>query len=890
MAALALDDFSLDAQAIQWPIDAPVVFKGEGSLGAGSLSGHVAFSGSGNAKRANAKVAIETLPLALAAPYLRGVLVPALAGTLSADVDVAWEPVAGAAAHLGVDAKRIAVDALRLGDARSADVSAEHVEVDDAHVDSAAQSASIGRVALVAPRLRVERASDGQWTFQRWMAAAPSSVAAAASSPSLASSAVAVVPARAPASHAARVASAPGDGKAWKLAVGDIAIEKARVNLADKQQAVPVALDVSDLALQLRGFGLDSAKPVPFHLAARVAVPSGASGAAVGSGFAGSVDVRGELASFSNGVPAAARAALLLKDLPLHLLAPYFADQLNINVQKAQTSLQGKVVYDRLATGPRLKLDGDATVDDFRASSSIADAGAPQRALQMLPDAAGGRQLLNWKSLSLRGIAVDLAPGSATQVSVAQTSLSDFFARIVLSQAGRLNLQDLVKTPAAAGAASAGASGAASAADSSAVVASSASASSAVVASSASASSAVVRFGPIALVNGRVNYTDLFVKPNYSANLSELNGNLAAFSSVGPAPGEAAQLADLTLRGRVEGTATLEIDGKINPLAKPLALDLKAKVRDLELPPLSTYSVKYAGYGIERGKMSVDLAYLVKPDGQLTATNKIVLNQLTFGDKVEGAPASLPVKLAVALLSDRHGVIDVELPVSGSINDPQFSLGGLIWKAITTLVVKALTAPFSLLASAFGGGGSELSTIDFLPGTATLTPAAKAALDKVATALTDRPQLTMTVSGESRLDVEREAWKQDRLQQIVRAEKRRAGLGGGANAGADVTVSPAEYPELLKAVYKRADIATKPKNVVGFAKDVPTSEMETLLLASITVPDDAMQQLAVRRGVAVRDYLASHQVAANRLFLGAPKAAATDASWTPRADLKLAAN
>ncbi|MEP6739895.1 MAG: DUF748 domain-containing protein, partial [Caldimonas sp.] len=298
----------------------------------------------------------------------------------------------------------------------------------------------------------------------------------------------------------------------------------------------------------------------------------------------------------------------------------------------------------------------------------------------------------------------------------------------------------------------------------------------------------------------------------------------------------------------------------------------------------------YAGYGIERGKMSVDLAYVIKPDGQLTASNKIVLNQLAFGDKVEGAPASLPVKLAVALLADRHGIIDLDLPVGGSINDPQFSLGGVIWKIVTNLIAKALTSPFSLLSSALGGGGGgsgEISTIEFAPGTATLLPAAKASLDKIATALVERPQLTMTVSGESRLEVERDAWKRDRLQQIVRAEKRRAGVAAGASASAEVSLGEGEYPALLKEVYKRADIV-KPKSVVGLAKDLPTNEMEALLLGSVTVDDAAMQQLAVRRGVVVRDYLAAKDLPTTRLFLGAPRTAGNDDKWTPRADLKLA--
>ena len=107
--------------------------------------------------------------------------------------------------------------------------------------------------------------------------------------------------------------------------------------------------------------------------------------------------------------------------------------------------------------------------------------------------------------------------------------------------------------------------------------------------------------------------------------------------------------------------------------------------------------------------MSVDLAYVVQPDGQLTASNKIVLRQLAFGDKVEGSEASLPVKLATALLADRNGVINVDLPVSGSINDPEFSLGGLIWKAIGNLIVKVVSAPFNLIASAFGGEAASFA-------------------------------------------------------------------------------------------------------------------------------------------------------------------------------------
>ncbi|MFZ2328001.1 MAG: DUF748 domain-containing protein, partial [Rhodoferax sp.] len=348
------------------------------------------------------------------------------------------------------------------------------------------------------------------------------------------------------------------------------------------------------------------------------------------------------------------------------------------------------------------------------------------------------------------------------------------------------------------------------------------------------------------------------------------------------------QLADLDLRGRAEGTATLEVTGKINPLAKPLALDITGRVRDLDLPPLTAYSIKYAGYGIERGKLSMDVNYAIQPDGQLSATNKLVLNQLTFGDKVEGAPNSLPVKLAVALLADRNGVIDLDLPISGSINDPQFRIGAVVWKVLTNLIGKALTAPFALLANAFGGGGGgeDLSAVVFAPGSNVLSPEAAQGLDKIAKALLDRPSLHVTVVGTASLEAERDALKHERLKGLMLAAKRRRAVVTGQDTALANGLSDAEYPTLLKEVYRRADI-TKPRNIVGLAKDIPQAEMEALLLASITVNEDAVRALALQRGVAVKDYLASRKLPAERLFLGAARTVAPDADWKPRAELSV---
>uniref|UniRef100_UPI0025F47E46 DUF748 domain-containing protein n=1 Tax=uncultured Xylophilus sp. TaxID=296832 RepID=UPI0025F47E46 len=410
---------------------------------------------------------------------------------------------------------------------------------------------------------------------------------------------------------------------------------------------------------------------------------------------------------------------------------------------------------------------------------------------------------------------------------------------------------------------------------------------------------AVLSFGPTRIVNGRVQFTDRLVKPSYTASLSELNGRLGAFASAPPADGQP-QMAALELKGKAEGTASLEIAGRLNPLARPLALDITGQVRDLDLPALSPYSVKYVGHGIERGKLSMDVAYQVQPDGRLTARNSLVLRQLTFGEPVDGAPASLPVRLATALLADRNGVIDLDLPISGSLNDPQFSLGPVIGKALANLVLRAVTSPFTLLAKAFGGGpaAAQETEVAFAPGSAELSEAARAQLDGVARALIDRPSLQLTVVGTASLEAEREGFRRERLRQLTRFEKRRGLLEAQAAAGtadapsrpavADIVVTDREYPALLRQIYARTDMP-KPRNALGLPRDVPLAEMEALLMAQVDVDEEAARTLAVRRGGAVRDYLAGRGVPTDRLFLGASRREAATDGWAPHAELKLAA-
>ena len=349
--------------------------------------------------------------------------------------------------------------------------------------------------------------------------------------------------------------------------------------------------------------------------------------------------------------------------------------------------------------------------------------------------------------------------------------------------------------------------------------------------------------GGIKLVNARIDYSDHFVRPNYSAALTELEGSLGAFSSA-----------------------------------------------SRDMAPLSPYAGKYAGYAIERGKLSMDVAYKIDAQGRLEATNQVILNQLTFGQPIASPSATkLPVKLAIALLKDRNGVIDVNLPISGSLNDPQFSVAGVVGRLILNLIVKAITSPFALLTGAAGGGaGPDMNAIEFRPGTATFTDASAAALDKVATVLKDRPTLQMTITGSADAQAEGADWQRETIESRLRTLARDDALHAGAPASAPATLTPATHSALLKTLYKQTRLPDKPRNLVGLAKDLPDADMEALLMKNVAVTDEAMRQEALARAIAVRDALVAKGIASERLFLAAPALhTASGEPWTPRATLTL---
>ncbi|MEK8029404.1 DUF748 domain-containing protein [Ideonella sp. DXS29W] len=544
--------------------------------------------------------------------------------------------------------------------------------------------------------------------------------------------------------------------------------------------------------------------------------------------------------------PVAWRGKAQLVNLPLPSVLSQARVALPVTLRRGDFSWTGEVAGALAEPGLRLAMKGDAKVSDVQA--------VPR---QMA--AASGDDLLRWQMLDVPGVQVTLEPGQRPRIELGAAQVNDFYAQLMVSEEGRFNLADLnAPSPAPAQPVEVAA---------------------AVPESPAWPVDLIV--GGVRLKNGRVDFADRFVKPSYSASMTDLNGQVGAFRS------NSHETASLELLGRVAGTAQLDVRGALNPLARPLVLNVQARATDLELAPLSPYAAKYAGYAIERGKLSMDVAYRVGADGRLDATNRLVLNQLTFGDRVDSPSATkLPVLLAVSLLKDRDGVIDLNLPVGGSFNDPEFSVGGVIAQLIGSLLTKAITAPFSLLS---GSDEVDLSVVEFVPGRARLSDAGTAALDKVARALSARDDLRLTITPAADPSGEREAIQAAWLDDLVAAASSATGAGTGADAATEAAPT---REQIVSRLYADARLPNKPRNVLGLPKDIPLAEMETLLRASHAVSEDNARELALQRGLAVREALMAKGLPGERLFLAAPRwqsadGAGTDERWGARAQLSL---
>jgi len=659
----------------------------------------------------------------------------------------------------------------------------------------------------------------------------------------------------------------PG-GPQWQYKVESIAVEKAEIDGEDDSVSKPIKAAIVPLNLHVKNFTSDFHQPFDVDLD-------------------GVLNRRGNFRFNGPVVLAPLKATLHVNTRRLDLA---FADalatkNLNATFKSAMLTTIGvasaATVRDKLHLGYR----GDATIGNVR-----------------MLDKLTGEDFVRWNSLSFNRIDFALGEGRP-QVRVGAIALSDFYARLILNANGRMNLSDITSNPAEArksltrqqtGAAAAPNPGVApvatptptpTPAPPSAAATSNGTATPAVQATPVPKPlPADIQLGKITLSGGHVDYSDFFIKPNYRANLTNISGQVGAFGTSSATP------ADVLIEGQINGNAPINISGSINPLAPLAAVDIKAKAEGIVLTDLTAYSVKYTGYPITKGSLTVDVHYVLA-NQNLTATNHIFLDQLTFGDRVESSTAkNLPIRLAIAILKDSKGQINLDVPVSGSLNDPKFSLGGVIFQAFMNILTKAITAPFRLLASAIGGiaggGGSneDLSYVEFAPGRSTLSADSSKRLDSVATALNARTALKLSITGRVDPATDKAGLHEAKVDDQVIARLKDS-EGEDAAKG---QIPPDLYDKYLKKVYRAAKFE-KPTNAIGLDKSLPPDEMKKLLVTNMEVSDDDLKKLADARAESVRTYLGT-KIDPARIVTAAPKLDASgigDNGKPSRADLTL---
>jgi hypothetical protein len=651
-----------------------------------------------------------------------------------------------------------------------------------------------------------------------------------------------------PALKTARATTVRNDGKAkapakaeskqaWIGKVGKLSIDDLGLRFDDQATQPAAVQEIEGFNLVAQGLTNEPNKKGTIALKSQI-------------NKKGSLTVDGSLQLF----PLDVALKLETVGIPLVPVEPYFGQFLNVSLTRGLASNKGELAAKLDSAGLKAAYKGSFTLGDLVAV-----------------DKQNSADFLKWKSLYFGGIDFRLEPMA---INIGEIALTDFYSRLILNKEGRLNVADIVKKPAGEAAPVKDASkpevkaGETKLADAKPAVKE--------VGKQAGKESVAakppvpIKIAKITLQNGSVNFSDFFVKPNYTVNLTKLGGRVTGLSSA------ADTVADLEIRGKYANSAPVQILAKLNPLAAKSYLDLKADITGVDMVGFSPYSGKYAGYAIEKGKLSLNVAYKLE-NNQLAAENRLFIDQFTFGEKIESPDATkLPVNLAISLLKNNRGEIDLNLPISGSLDDPQFSIGGLVIKVIVNLFVKAVTSPFALLGSLFGGG-DELSNVEFVAGYAAINEAAGKKLEALAKALNERNSLKLEITGRADPEADKEGIKRATIARAMKAEKlkdlKKSGEGKSLD---DIVIAPEETKVYLTRAYKEAKFP-KPRNMIGLQKELPVEEMEKLMLTNFPASDDDLRALATRRAETVQAWLVEQgKVPPERIFLLPPKVEADD--------------
>jgi hypothetical protein len=600
----------------------------------------------------------------------------------------------------------------------------------------------------------------------------------------------------------------------WKIVAPAVKLEDYAIDFEDLQPAIPVRTRLHHIALTTENLSTVRNEQGKVDLQLHWADQ-------------GTLSVSGKMGL----VPLQATLNITADKLDIRPLQPYAREFVQLVFTKGEFSTRGRMQCAPKKDVLGILYTGQASLDSFEA------VGAEKADL-----------FAKWKSLYLTGIHIGTAPLTAR---IEKVALTDFFNRLIINTDGTVNIEAILSPPK-------GTPEAKQPAKIPAVKEK--------TAGGPSGRSTAISIKTITLQGGKVDYSDHYIKPHVHLVMEDLGGRISGLDNIKE------NKADVLLRGKVGGNTPLEIKGRVNPLIKKPFIDLSLNFPGFDLSPFGPYSGKYLGYTLDKGQLAFNLSYKVVDD-KLAGQNKIQLSQLTFGAPVASPQATkLPIKLAVALLKDRAGNIDLDLPVKGDLNDPQFSLGGIIVKMFVNLIRQIISSPFKMLGAVFGGG-PELAYLQFDPGSSTILPKQKEKLDTLEKILFERPGLSLEIQGQVAPQQDTDGLRQLRFEEQLKAGKLKALVAAGRKAVPleRIQLTPQERNAMIQKAFDAADFP-KPRDEKGHLKKLSPPEMEKLLYTAIKIGRDDLRRLAYDRASAAKAYLlAKGRIDSGRLFVVEPR-------------------
>lgn len=529
------------------------------------------------------------------------------------------------------------------------------------------------------------------------------------------------------------------------------------------------------------------------------------------------VEETGTMTAAGDIVPATmtSKGSLTLSRIPLAVASAYVADVAAIDIPAGR--LGGKLDW-RMGDKARDQISGSLQVDGLRVT-----------------EARSKTELLGFKSLGINRLALQLSPLALT---IAQVELVEPRGSFVIDAQGKTSLDRIAPTPQKkAPAKSADTSGGLK----------------------------TLEIGTVSLKQGRFSFADRTLSPQFESVISPLDLTLTGFSL------DPAGRTELDLTAIIDGSAPITAKGWVSPLKTPVEASSTVTLRNLDLVALSSYSSKFIAYPVARGQLDWEIS-MDTSENKLSMGNAIKARQLELGDKVESpGAADVPVKLGLALLRDMSGNITINLPVKGDLNDPKFSIGGIVMQAFLGLIVKAIASPFSLLASLVpDGGGEDLNRLPFPPGLSAPAPEALQNMQALADILAQRPGIKISILGHADPAADRQAMADQQFMrklQIIKFDDLPRKVRETTVLEA-LEITDEEYPDLLWDAYKDEPVE-KEKNAIGIHREVSREVQEAKLRELIRVTDDDLVRLAATRAEFVKNYLVQElNVDAGRIFMG----------------------